>query len=96
LAVAGLLQVHGEVAAELGGVLDDSQNVQTGTGEGRNFEEVARKQGACLTAQERGPGGGGPPDRRVDAVRFEDLPHRGGGDLDTECGQLTVNAPIAP
>ncbi|SEG89486.1 hypothetical protein SAMN05444920_106457 [Nonomuraea solani] len=109
-----ILQVHGEVAAELGdplaggvggdaedanaagGVLDDRQNVQVGAGEGTDFEEVARQQCICLAAQEGGPGGGGPFGSRVDAVCFEDLPHGGGGDLDTERGQLTANAPVAP
>ncbi|MEV1171395.1 hypothetical protein [Nonomuraea sp. NPDC049784] len=79
-----------------GGVLDDCQRIQARSGQGANFEEVTTQQGDCLAAEKVGPGGVLPLGRGVDAVVFEYLPDRGGGDLDVERGQLAVDAPVAP
>ena len=32
----------------------------------------------------------------VDAIGFEDLPHRGGSDPDAERGEFAVDAPVGP
>jgi hypothetical protein len=67
-----------------GGVFDDRQDVRSGAGQRRCLEEIGGDDGVGLGAQERRPGGAGALGCRVDTGVVEDLPHRGGGDRDTE------------
>jgi hypothetical protein len=78
------------------GVLDDREDVQARAGQGAGLEEIAGEQCVGLAAEEVGPG-------RVlsfgcgrDAVRAEDLPDGGGGDLDAESREFAVDPAISP
>jgi hypothetical protein len=77
-----------------GGVFDDREDVQTGSGQ--RFDEVGGQQRLGLRAEEVGPGGGGPVRRGIDTGLAQDLPDRGGGELDSEGEQFVVDAPVAP
>ncbi|MEV0586775.1 hypothetical protein [Nonomuraea sp. NPDC050310] len=101
---ARLVQVHEEVAAELGdpwtggmgagaedadaagGMLDDGEDVESRPGQGADLEEVTRQECVGLVAQEVGPAGVGALWGGSDTVLFQDPPHSGSGDPDTECG----------
>jgi hypothetical protein len=79
-----------------GGVLDDRQHMQARAGQRDGLEEVARKQRVSLRAEQAGPGRGGPVGHGVDPGLLEDLPHRGGSDLDPEDERFAVDAPVTP
>jgi hypothetical protein len=85
-----------EDADAAGGVFDDGEEVQASPGQGTSLEEITREQRIRLAAQEVGPGGVLSLGRRGDAVSIENLPDRGGGDLDAKRGQFPVDAPVAP
>jgi hypothetical protein len=58
--------------------------------------EVHRQDGLGLGAQEAGPGDGRPLRRRIDALGLEDLPDRGGSNLDAEEGEFAVDTAVPP
>ncbi len=58
------------------------------------LNEVAGEQRFGLGAQEVRPRRGAARGRGVDARDLEDLPDGGGGDLDTERGELAVHPPV--
>jgi hypothetical protein len=74
-----------------GGVLDDREYVQAGSGQGDGFDEVAGEEGVGWGAEEVGPGTGRALGRWVDPGLCEDLPDGGGGDLDPEDYAAAVN-----
>jgi hypothetical protein len=65
-----------------GGVLDDGEDVQPRAGQCPGLEEIGGEDRLCLAAQEGGPGLAVALGRRFDPVGPEDLPDRGGGDLE--------------
>jgi hypothetical protein len=77
-------------------VLDDGEDVQTRPGQGSCLEEIAGEQRFCLAAKEVGPGGALPFWRGLDAVLLEDLPDGGGGDLDAQCREFSVDPAVPP
>jgi hypothetical protein len=78
------------------GVLDDGKDVLALPGQGDGLDEVAGEQRFGLGAQEVGPRCAAALGRGVDARALEDLPDGGGGDLDTERGELAVHPPVPP
>jgi hypothetical protein len=79
-----------------GGLLDDRQDALALAGQGDRLDEVAGQQRIGLSTKEIGPGGGASVGCGVDAVRLENLPDRGCGDLDAERGGLAVDPSVAP
>jgi hypothetical protein len=77
-----------------GGVLDDGDDLQPRAGQYSGFEEVGGEDRMCLAAQKDGPGLAVALGCGLDAVGFEDLPHRGGRDLDPQGGQFAVGSPV--
>lgn len=95
LAQAGRVGGGAENTDPAGDVLDDGQDVESGTGQCRGFEEVGGDDSLRLTAQERRPRTAGALGCRVNAGLLEDLPDGGGGDLDTQHEQFTVDAAVS-
>jgi hypothetical protein len=87
---------HTEDADAAGGVVDDGEDVEPRSGQGVGVEEVGGEEGVGLVAQERGPGEVVAVGRGPDAVGCEDLPDRGGGDLDSEGGEFAVDSSVSP
>ena len=69
---------HAENPPASGGMLNDGQGIQSGSGEGLDLEEVRGEEGGCLAAQEGGPGQSVAFGTGFDAVVFDDLPHGAG------------------
>ncbi|MCX2950166.1 hypothetical protein [Lentzea sp. NEAU-D7] len=78
------------------GVVDDGENVLALAGQRDRLDEIHCQDRLRLRAQEVAPGNGCPARRRIDAGSLEDLPHRRGGDRDTEEREFTVDTPIPP
>jgi hypothetical protein len=78
------------------GVLDDGEDVQARSGQGAGFEEVACGQRVRLVVQEVGSGGALAFRCGWDAVLAEGLPDGGGGDLDVQGCELTVDWAVPP
>ncbi|GAB2879347.1 hypothetical protein GCM10027074_54510 [Streptomyces deserti] len=79
-----------------GGVLENDKDVQAGTGQGADLEEVAGEQCVGLAAQEVGPGVALSLGRGRDAVLLQDLPDGGGGDLEAQGRELAVDPAVPP
>ena len=77
------------------GVLDHGQDIGLGPIEQVRREEVARQDRLGLGTQEQRPGRAGPPRRRIDASRVQDLPYRRRRDSYPQPGQFPVNPAVA-
>jgi hypothetical protein len=77
-----------------GGVFDDGKGVQARPVQGASLEQITCQQHIGPAAQELGPGRAVAFRRGWDAVLLEHLPDRGGGDLDTQRRELTMDPAI--
>jgi hypothetical protein len=85
-----------EDADTAGGVFADRQDVHAHSGQGHRLDEVRGQQRLGLGVEERRPVRGGPVGGGVDAGLAQDLPDRGGGDLDAEGAQFAVDTVVPP
>ena len=70
----GGVRGRAEDAYAAGGVLNDGEDEQAGSGQGAGFEEVGREDCVCLAAEEGGPGLVLAMRRWFDVVGSEDFP----------------------
>jgi hypothetical protein len=96
VAVRGGVGGRAEDADAAVGMLDDGEDMKGRAVQGSDGEEVTGRDRVGLAAQERGPGLVVAFGRRLDPVRPEDLPDRGGCRLDAGYGEFAVDAPIPP
>ena len=85
----------GEVHAA-GGVFDEEQDMDLAERDGVDDEGVTGDDPAGLGGEELGPGRPGSSRGGVDAVAFEDGPHRGRRQPVTETGEFAVNSAVSP
>jgi len=76
-------------------VLEHREHVEPRPGQSDGLEEVAGQQGIGLGAQEAGPGRYGAFGCRGDPGILQELPRGGGGHLQAQDEQFTVDAPIS-
>lgn len=77
-------------------MLDHREHVESRSGQGDRFEEVAGQQGVGLRAQELGPRTADALGRRVYPGFLQHLPYHGCGHLDAQHKQFAEQAAIAP
>jgi hypothetical protein len=107
-AAAGVVEIHDEVASQLGepgagdtkdvhtpgGVLDDEERIQPVQGDGVEMEQVTGQDWPCLRTQKLSPGRSGSTSRWVDPGCMQDLPDRGGADPIAQTGELAMDTAV--
>jgi hypothetical protein len=78
------------------GVLDDGEDVHARAVQGGGGEEVAGQDRVGLATQESSPALAVAFGSGLDPVRPQDLPYRGGCELDAEGSELAVDLSVAP
>jgi len=86
---------HASEVDPAGGHFDEEQHIQPLQPHRIDGEEVAGDDPGRLLAQERPPGGGRRPRRRIQAMTAQRCTDRGGRDLHTKPVELPLDALVA-
>ena len=87
---------HASEVDSAGGHFDEEQHIQPLQPHCIDGEEVTCHDSGSLLAQERPPGGGRRPRRRIQAMTAQRHTNRGGRDLHTKPVELALDTLVAP